>query len=283
MAEIDELVENPQIVQTSKYLSTRAFRPRWERSLPAKLVIASVEDKPSSLKLKVNIETTDTGEVKSLSSLVDSGATGNFIDWDYVRSNRLTTRRLSKPVPVYNVDGTPNEAGSITEVADLILRYKNHSERTLFAVTGLGKQNLLLGHTWLLKHNPEIDWATSEVKMFRCSARCCSGCRNEIREERRAQKAEIRRIAKCSAGPLPTHVEDSDDEEDFPTLVGDTESEPSDEVSDIGFEEGDRLFTAGLSQPETEIRATSSISQRLAEAFKRNTALDRLEQLPTDP
>jgi hypothetical protein len=127
---------------------------------------------------------------------VDSGATGNFIDWDYIRSNRLTTRRLSKPVPVYNVDDTLNEAGSITEVADLILRYKNHSERTLFAVTGLGKQNLLLGHTWLLKHNPEIDWATGEVKMSRCSARCCSGCRDEIREEFRAQKAEIRRIAK---------------------------------------------------------------------------------------
>jgi hypothetical protein len=40
---------------------------------------------------------------------------------------------------------------------------------------------------------------------------------------------------------------------------------------------------AGLSQPKTEIRATSSISQRLSEAFKRNTALNRLEKLLTDP
>jgi len=34
----------------------------------------------------------------------------------------------SEPIPVYNVDGTLNEAGSITEVVDLILRYRNHLE-----------------------------------------------------------------------------------------------------------------------------------------------------------
>ena len=64
---------------------------------------------------------------------------------------------------MYNVDGTPNEAGSITEVVNLILHYKNHSERTTFAVSGLGKQKLILGHSWLWKHNPEIDWITSDT------------------------------------------------------------------------------------------------------------------------
>jgi predicted aspartyl protease len=118
-----------------------------------------------SLKLKVSIETTDTGEVKSLSSLVDCGATGLFVNRSYVKANRLTTRTLSAPIPVYNVDGTPNEAGSVTEVADFILRYKGHSERALFAVTTLGKQDLILGHPWLQKHNLEINWATGEVKM----------------------------------------------------------------------------------------------------------------------
>ena len=237
-----------------------------------------MEDKPSSLKLKVSIETTDTGEVKSLNSLVDSGATGNFIDRDYVKTNRLTTRSLSTPVPVYNVDGTPNEAGSITEVADLILRYKNHSERALFAITGLGKQNLLLGHTWLQKHNPEIDWVTGEVKMSRCSARCCSGCRDEIRKERRVQKVETRQIAKCSAGPLPTLIEDVEDEDDLPSLT----KVDDDDEDDPEFEEGDRMFATGLHPSPVDIRATSTISQRLAEAFKRNES-DRLGTAVPDP
>jgi len=187
--EIDESVE--QIKDVPKMEPVRHFRPRWERSLPARLVISSTEEEPRSLKLKVSIETTDTAEVKSVNSLVDSGATGNFIDRDYVRTHRLTTRKLSKPVPVFNVDGTPNEAGSITEVVDLVLRYQNHAERTLFAVTGIGKQHLILGHSWLRKHNPEIDWISGEVKMSRCSTRCCSGCRDKIRTERKLWKSEI--------------------------------------------------------------------------------------------
>jgi len=142
--------------------------PKWERRLPSKLVIALAEDSLISLKLKVELETTDTGEVKSVNFFVDSGATGEFIDCHYAKSNQLHTRKLSEPIPVYNVDRTLNEAGSITKVVDLILRYQNHLEQTLFAVTGLGKQKLILGHSWLQKHNLEIDWVTGEVKMSRC-------------------------------------------------------------------------------------------------------------------
>ena len=117
-----------------------------------KLTIAALhdpDDSPSrSLTLKVELETTDTGETKSVKALVDSGATGHFIDRDYVKTNRLTTRTLSNPIPVRNVDGTPNgTTGYITEAVDLILRYKNHSECTLFAVTGLGRESLILGHS----------------------------------------------------------------------------------------------------------------------------------------
>jgi len=123
--------------------------PKWERRLPSKLVITLAEDGSTSLKLKVELKTTDTGEVKSINSFVDSRATREFIDRHYTKSNWLQTWKLSKPILVYNVDGTLNEAGSITEVVDLILRYQNHSERTLFTVTGLGKQKLILGHSWL--------------------------------------------------------------------------------------------------------------------------------------
>jgi hypothetical protein len=156
------------------------------------------------------------------------------------------------------------KAGSITEVADLILRYRNHSERTLFAVTGIGRQHLILGHSWLQKHNPEIDWVSGEVKMSRCSARCCSGCRDELRNKRRARKTETRLIARCSTGPLPVMVEEDGDK--LPALLKDNEDE-----DDPEFEEGDRMFAAGLHRSTAEIRATSTISQRLAEAFKQNS------------
>jgi hypothetical protein len=77
--------------------------------------------------------------------------------------NRITTRTLSRPILVYNIDGTLNEAGSIQEVVDVVLHYKDHSEWVQFAVTSLGKQNVILGYTWLKEHNPEVDWITKEV------------------------------------------------------------------------------------------------------------------------
>ena len=98
-----------------------------------------------------------------------------------------------------------------------------------------------MGHSWLQKHNPDINWATGEVKMTRCSGRCCSSCRDEIREEHRAQKFESQRISDCSAGELPTLVQEDD------------EDEPSDTDSDPEIKVGDWIFVMGLHHPLEEI------------------------------
>ena len=66
------------------------------------------------------------------------------------------------------MDGYLNEAGSITEVVDLVLQYKDHSECAVFTVTNLGRQEMILGPTWLWEHNPEVDWETGEVNMSHC-------------------------------------------------------------------------------------------------------------------
>jgi predicted aspartyl protease len=147
-------------------------RPRWERRLPEKLEIDAAEPGSNSLYLRIEIESTETQRKQGIRALVDCGATGLFIDREYVKSNRLPTRKLSRPIPVFNVDGTANEAGSISEVVELIIWYNGHSERALFSVTSLGRQNMILGITWLREHNPEIDWRTGKVEMTRCLPRC---------------------------------------------------------------------------------------------------------------
>ena len=80
----------------------------------------------------------------------------------------INTRSISRPIPVYNVDGSPNEAGQILEVVDVVLYYKTHSKRTLLAVSSLGRQSMILSYTWLKDHNPEVNWQTGEVQMNRC-------------------------------------------------------------------------------------------------------------------
>ena len=74
-------------------------------------------------------------EEASSEAMVDTGATGDFIDQDFVRNAKLLTHELLQPILVYNVDGTLNEAGSIHKVMDMIMTYSGHLERILFTVT----------------------------------------------------------------------------------------------------------------------------------------------------
>ena len=110
----------------------------------------------------------DTVEVKSRPALVDCRATGQFMDQDYVEHNQLNTQKLQHVIPVFNGDGTRNEAGLIMEIVDTILQYNGHMEHMSFAVTNLRKQDIILGFTWLQEHNPEIDWQTQKVVMSQC-------------------------------------------------------------------------------------------------------------------
>ena len=71
-----------------------------------------------------------------------------------------------------NVDGTPNKGGSITHQADLTMTYKGHRERATFEVCDLGRTELIIGSTWLNKHNPEINWQTGDVQFTRCTREC---------------------------------------------------------------------------------------------------------------
>ena len=166
----------------------------------------------------------------------------------------ISTWSISCPIPVFNVNGSPNEAGQISEVVDVILHYKTHSERMLLAVSNLGKQSMILGYTWLKDHNPEVNWQTGEVQMNRCSSRC-KGCRT-IRKERASQrKMEAKAVNVCRSGPPLEYVEDLEEDEN-PLRI-----------CEVEYEQGDKLFiTRILLEPAVEdLHATSTISQKLAE------------------
>jgi len=84
----------------------------------------------------------DMSELHSVEALLDCGATRSLIDRDFVYSKGMNTRTLSHNIPVFNVDGSPNEAGQISKVVDVVLHYKTHSERMLLAVSGDGDQKV---------------------------------------------------------------------------------------------------------------------------------------------
>ena len=96
--------------------------------------------------------------------------------------------------------------------------------------------------------------------MSRCPPHCCSGCRDELHQERIIQKAEAKRMDICSAGFWPEIDHNSSD-----SINPNQESEP------LSMEEGDRILATRLfPRPSMDIRASSTISQRLAEAHQAN-------------
>jgi hypothetical protein len=118
-----------------------------------------------SLVVDMEIESTDTVVKQCTQALIDCGATGCFIDIKWAKLNNIPTCPLTRPIPVYNVNGTTNNAGAITDIADVILHYETHSERTQLAVTSLGKQSLILGYTGCTI----ITWrSTGRQRMSRC-------------------------------------------------------------------------------------------------------------------
>ena len=148
----------------------------------------------------------------------------------------MNTRTLSRNIPVFNVDGSPNEAGRISEVVDVVLQYKTHSERMLLAVSGLGKQSLILGYDWLKDHNPKIDWEKGEVKITRCPLRC-EGGRALQKEQTRQKRTELRALRSCRDGPTPLLQEELELEEP-------EENPPQPYAPD--WEPGDQLFLTRL-------------------------------------
>jgi len=149
-----ELIDAPS---PNPPVSAPLYKPKWEKRLPKLFAISALDTRGTSLLLPVEIGTTDTSKLHSVKAFLDSRATGSFINRESVRSKGINTQTLSCNILVFNIDGSPNKAGQISEVVDVVLQYKTHSERMLLAVSGLGKQNLILGYNWLKDHNPKID------------------------------------------------------------------------------------------------------------------------------
>ena len=95
-----------------------------------------------------------------------------FVNRDFVRKHNIETTPLLQPIPVHNVDGTPNENGLVTEEVDVLLQIGPHQERARLAVTNLRQQTVIIGHSWLLNHNPKVDWTNQKITFTRCPPKC---------------------------------------------------------------------------------------------------------------
>jgi len=122
--------------------------------------------------LNIGVEKIDTHEGVMIKALLDSGATGMFIDRQTAARHGFKLQKLERPIAVRNVDSTNNSRGVIMHQVECNIFYKGHIERMRMDVCDLGKTEVILGMLWLQAHNPEINWETGEVKMMKCLPLC---------------------------------------------------------------------------------------------------------------
>ena len=87
----------------------RRSPPRWERRLPKQYTLAATPN-PRSLSIKVELQTTDTAEVRASAALIDSGATGKFLDKRWVEEQRID---LIQAAQVNTGEGVTRETGGV--------------------------------------------------------------------------------------------------------------------------------------------------------------------------
>jgi hypothetical protein len=117
--------------------------------------------KKKSLQLPLNIITYQ-GKQEDI-ALIDSGATNNFIDFCTVNKLGLGTRKIPRPIELYNVDGTHNQDGKIERSVHLYIDNGQQRVQTPFFVTNLGKDHIILGYPWFEAFNPKINWKEGKL------------------------------------------------------------------------------------------------------------------------
>jgi hypothetical protein len=93
-----------------------------------------------------------------IESLLDSGASGNFVNPEIVDKYKLKKYPLKQVKYTLNADGSRNAAGVCSHYVKMKI-WINHKEMIVKPrIVSLGKHKLFLGITWLKKFNPDIDW-----------------------------------------------------------------------------------------------------------------------------
>ncbi|RXW14033.1 hypothetical protein EST38_g11824 [Candolleomyces aberdarensis] len=116
------------------------------------------------MHIPAGIRNEQTKEDVEVKALLDSGAGDTFMDRNFAKKHRIPVTRLNTPIKVYNVDGTPNKEGRVSHFARIKFTVNNRTRRIPFLITGLGKEDIILGLPWLQKENPIINWEKGTLR-----------------------------------------------------------------------------------------------------------------------
>ncbi|KAI2659925.1 Transposon Tf2-9 polyprotein [Labeo rohita] len=152
-------------------------------------------------------------------ALLDSGAEGNFMDFSFARHNHVSLLPLTSSIAVHALNGqTLPTITTITEPITLTVS-GNHRESISFYILDSPHAPVVLGHPWLIKHNPRIDWQLRSVSEWsiKCHESClvsaCPSVSESVLQEKAADLCNVPAeyldlkevFSKSRAASLPPH------------------------------------------------------------------------------
>jgi hypothetical protein len=104
--------------------------------------------------------------------MIDSGATGNFIDTQVATDHGFKVLAKRRPYSLFTVDGDTigSNKGRVTHETDSLLMtmLRGHTEEIQLDLVAMGTHSVILGMPWLKLHNPQIDWWKGRITMSQC-------------------------------------------------------------------------------------------------------------------
>ena len=117
------------------------------------------------MNIQANIKT-ENGKKLKVKALVNSGYMHTEINEQLVKDKKIKMKPINFAFKVFNSDRMKN--GELTKVTSLEIKINGHKEQLDVVVTDLDGTDMFLGHDWLVKHNPEVNWKNSTTWFTRC-------------------------------------------------------------------------------------------------------------------
>jgi hypothetical protein len=99
-------------------------------------------------------------------ALLDSGATGKFMNRAFVKRNDIRVRKKRQPYELGMLNSTSMKVEY--ETIPLKVQTGRHWEKMCFDITNHEEYDVVLGFPWLRRHNPTINWQEGTLQQFGC-------------------------------------------------------------------------------------------------------------------
>jgi len=136
-----------------------------------KYIILNCQSSNGKWKLNVqaNIKTKNRKKLE-VKALVDSGCIHTRINEQLVKDKKIPTKSIEFLFEVFNADSTKNR--EVIKVVPLEIEINGYTEQLEAVVIDLDRTDIFLGHDWLVKHNPKVNWKNGTIWFTRYSGHC---------------------------------------------------------------------------------------------------------------